>query len=438
MTMNDIVKVAAGNASPNASEDSPSQLPGASSSGAAGVAQVASAAPASAYPTSPILPGAWLGMVGGGQLGRMFCFAAQSLGYRVAVLDPDPASPAGAVADRQIEAAYDDEAALTELARLCASVSTEFENVPAASLEFLARSTFVCPSASCVAIAQDRVAEKRFIANCGVAVAPHLVIESHEALAGLSDAQLDAVLPGILKTARLGYDGKGQVSVRNAAELRDAHAALAGVACVLEKRLALAYEVSVLAARASDGQSVVYPLAQNAHRDGILLQTAAPAPDASTALAGQAQQAALKIAAELDYVGVLCVEFFVLEDGSLVANEMAPRPHNSAHYTIDACATSQFEQQVRAMTAMPLGDVRQHSAAVMLNLLGDIWFVDEGQRTPPWHEVAALPAARLHLYGKEEARVGRKMGHVTLTAAALDGARAAALDCARLLHIPLG
>jgi len=396
-------------------------------------------------PVSPILPGAWLGMVGGGQLGRMFCFAAQAMGYRVAVLDPDPNSPAGSVADRHLRAAYDDDAALTELARLCAAVSTEFENVPAQSLDALAKTTFVSPAGRCVAIAQDRIAEKRFIAAAGVPVAPHVVIESSQALAALADDALADVLPGILKTARLGYDGKGQVRVGNAAEVREAHAALGGVPCVLEKRLPLKYEVSALIARGTTGATAVYPLAQNTHRDGVLSHTIVPAPDAGPTLVRQAQQAALSIAAKLGYVGVLCVEFFVLEDGTMVANEMAPRPHNSGHYTVDACATSQFEQQVRAMTAMPLGDTRQHSPAVMLNILGDVWFPNGAGEskalkgaapvTPPWNEVAAMPAARLHLYGKEDARPGRKMGHVNFTAPTLDEARTAARDCARLLHI---
>src|SRR6201991_2493164 len=352
-------------------------------------------------PVSPILPGAWLGMVGGGQLGRMFCFAAQAMGYRVAVLDPDETSPAGAVADKHLRAAYDDEAALTELARLCAAVSTEFENVPAASLDFLARTTFVSPAGRCVAVAQDRIAEKRFIAASGVPVAPHVVIESSDALAALDDAALEAVLPGILKTARLGYDGKGQVRVSNADDVRQAHASLGGVACVLEKRLPLKFEGSGLIARGANGCSAVYSLAQNTHRDGVLSHTIVPAPDASATLVMQAQQAALQIADKLGYVGVLCVEFFILDDGSLIANEMAPRPHNSGHYTVAACATSQFEQQVRAMTGMPLGDTRQHSPAAMLNLLGDIWFDGDKARSPAWTEVAAMPAARLHLYGKE-------------------------------------
>ncbi|CAN7492173.1 5-(carboxyamino)imidazole ribonucleotide synthase [Trinickia sp. LjRoot230] len=400
-------------------------------------------------PVSPILPGAWLGMVGGGQLGRMFCFAAQAMGYRVAVLDPDEASPAGGVADRHVRAAYTDQTALTELARLCAAVSTEFENVPAASLDFLARSSFVSPAGRCVAIAQDRIAEKRFIESCGVPVAPHIAIDSADALAALTDAALSAVLPGILKTARLGYDGKGQVRVASVQALREAHNALGGVPCVLEKRLPLKYEVSALVARGVNGATGVYPIAQNIHRHGVLSLTMVPAPDAGAALVERAQQAALRIADALGYVGVLCVEFFVLEDGSLVANEMAPRPHNSGHYTVDACAASQFEQQVRAMTGMPLGDTRQHSPAVMLNVLGDVWFAGNGPTgapgaasatpiMPPWHEVAAMPTARLHLYGKEEARPGRKMGHINFTAATLDEARTAARDCARLLHIPLG
>lgn len=392
---------------------------------------------AHAAPIAPILPGAWLGMLGGGQLGRMFCTAAQAMGYRVAVLDPDQASPAGSVADRHLCAAHDDEAALIELGELCAAISTEFENVPAASLDLLARHSLVSPASQCLAIAQDRIAEKRFIAETGIAVAPHFEIASASALANLTDEQLNTVLPGILKTARLGYDGRGQVSVATPDEVRSAHQSLGAVACVLEKRLPLAYEVSALITRGFDGQTVVYPLAQNTHHNGILAYTSAPAPDVSPTLVVQAQQAALKIAARMDYVGVLCVEFFVLQDGSLIANEMAPRPHNSGHYTIDACTTSQFEQQVRAMTAMPLGDTRQHCAAVMLNVLGDCWLVGESLQTPPWQQVAAIPAAHLHLYAKQEARKGRKMGHITLTAPTLARAQVAARECAQLLNIPL-
>jgi 5-(carboxyamino)imidazole ribonucleotide synthase len=387
-------------------------------------------------PALPILPGAWLGMLGGGQLGRMFCFAAQAMGYRVAVLDPDQSSPAGSVADRHIRAAYNDEIALTELARLCAAVSTEFENVPAQSLDFLGRTIPVSPAGRCVAIAQDRLAEKQFIRGCGVPVAPYLALQSREALEALSDQALQEVLPGILKTARLGYDGKGQTGVTTPAEVRAAHALLDHVACVLEKRLPLAYEVSALVARGADGCARVYPLAQNIHVDGILAQTMVPAPDVVPAVVEQAQNAALSIAEALGYVGVLCIEFFVLQDGTLVANEMAPRPHNSGHYTVDACATSQFEQQVRAMTRLPLGDPRQHSPAVMLNLLGDVWFDGETPVAPAWDRVAALAPARLHLYGKEAARPGRKMGHITLAAATLEQAQQAAAECGRILHLP--
>ncbi|WP_150697040.1 5-(carboxyamino)imidazole ribonucleotide synthase [Pandoraea terrae] len=387
--------------------------------------------------TAPILPGNWLGMLGGGQLGRMFCFAAQSMGYKVCVLDPDPRCPAGAVADRLIVADYRDEKALSELASLCPAVSTEFENVPAQSLDFLAQTTTVSPAGRCVAIAQDRIAEKRFIESCGVPVAPHLVIASNNAMAALDDAALSAVLPGILKTARLGYDGKGQVRVATTAEARSAYAQLGGVPCVLEKRLALAFEVSVLSARGADGTVATYPLAQNVHANGILATTTVPAPDASPALQDAARTAAATIAARMDYVGVLCVEFFILQDGSLIANEMAPRPHNSGHYTIDACAASQFEQQVRAMARLPLGEARQHSPAVMLNLLGDVWFDGDTPRMPDWASVVALPSARLHLYGKEDARVGRKMGHITFAGATLDEARDATDAAAKFLNISL-
>ncbi|WP_226806363.1 5-(carboxyamino)imidazole ribonucleotide synthase [Candidatus Vallotia cooleyia] len=383
------------------------------------------------------MPGSWLGMLGGGQLGRMFCFSAQSMGYRVAVLDPEITCPASGVADRYLCAEYHDREALAEMASLCAAVSTEFENVPADSLDWLARTTCVSPSAQCVAIAQDRIAEKRWIAQAGVPVTPHIVIESSVVLQTISNAVLAAVLPGILKTARFGYDGKRQISVCNLDELRAAHIALGSVACVLERRLLFAYEVSTVVARGVDRTTVLFPVTQNIHSDRILLQTISPAPIADSALIERVRSAALSIAAKLDYVGVLCVEFFVLQDGSLVANEIAPRPHNSGHYTIDACVSNQFEQQVFAMSGMPLGCPRQHSPAVMLNLLGDVWFVNKRLCVPPWHKVAAIPGAHLHLYAKEEARAGRKMGHLTLTAPTLQEAWLSARDCARLLHILL-
>jgi 5-(carboxyamino)imidazole ribonucleotide synthase len=376
----------------------------------------------------PLLPSAnpptWLGVMGGGQLGRMFAHAAQAMGYKVAVLEPAADCPAGQAADRVLVAGYTDSAALAELGAQCAAVTTEFENVPADSLAALAAHSFVAPSAACVSIAQDRIAEKNFFVACaprsGVLPAPH------QAIASMADIDKvpDELLPGILKTVRMGYDGRGQVRVKTRADIRVAFKEMGGVTCLLEKMLPLAYEVSVLTARGADGQSVVYPIAENVHRDGILFTTTVPGPNVSDACALQAQDAARAIVAELGYVGVLCIEFFVLADGSLVVNEMAPRPHNSGHYTIDACVTSQFAQQVRAMAGLPLGEVRQHSAAVMLNILGDLWFdgVGEQAREPAWDQIAALPGACLHLYGKEEARRARKMGHVTFVAPTIAGA----------------
>ncbi len=371
-------------------------------------------------------PATWLGIMGGGQLGRMFVHAAQAMGYKVAVLEPVRDCPASHAADHHLCADYADVAALDELAAQCIAVTTEFENVPAQSLEFLSARTFVAPAATCVSIAQDRIEEKRFFTECaatsGVLPAPHKLIASADDI----DAIPDTLLPGILKTVRLGYDGKGQVRVRNRNEARAAFAAMNGVACVLEKMLPLAYEVSVLAARGADGRSVVYPIAENVHRDGILFATTVPGPNVSADCAHKAQDAALAIIAQLGYVGVLCIEFFVLQDGSLVINEMAPRPHNSGHYTIDACVTSQFAQQVRAMARLPLGDVRQHSPAAMLNILGDIWFEGDSEQPsePAWDKVLALPGANLHLYGKDEPRRARKMGHVTFVAPTLAQAQA--------------
>ena len=368
-------------------------------------------------------PPTWLGVMGGGQLGRMFAHAAQAMGYKVAVLEPSADCPAGQVAERLVQAGYDDSIALGQLAALCSAVTTEFENVPADSMNLLAQGSFVAPAGSCVAIAQDRVLEKRFFVDCaaksGVLPAPHKVIASLEDI----DAIGDDLLPGILKTVRMGYDGKGQVRVKSREDVRAAFELMGQVTCLLEKMLPLAYEVSVLTARGADGESVVYPIAENVHRDGILFTTTVPGPNVSAECAQKAQDAARAIVAELGYVGVLCIEFFVLEDGSLVVNEMAPRPHNSGHYTIDACVTSQFAQQVRAMARLPLGDVRQHSPAVMLNILGDVWF-EEGsggdqQREPAWDRVLALPGAFLHLYGKDDPRRGRKMGHVTFVAPTL-------------------
>jgi 5-(carboxyamino)imidazole ribonucleotide synthase len=374
-------------------------------------------------------------MLGGGQLGRMFTMAAQSLGYRVAVLDPEPEAPAGAVADLHIAADYDDAAGLERLAGLCEAITTEFENVPARSLSFLEEHATVSPRAQSVAIAQDRGAEKEFIASCGLAVAPHFVIDS---LADF-DRVPDSFWPGILKARRLGYDGKGQAGVHHAGDAKAAFGQLGGVPCVLEKRLDLDFELSVVVARAADGSTSTFPIAENIHAHGILSVSLVPGPSVTSEIAEQARRAALMIAADLDYVGVLCVEFFVLQGEELIVNEIAPRPHNSGHYSIDACVTSQFEQQARVLARLPLGETRLHSPAVMLNLLGDLWWdglaphAPETIREPDWAGVLRYPGAKLHLYGKRAARRGRKMGHVTIVAEHAGDALQQARDIGALL-----
>jgi 5-(carboxyamino)imidazole ribonucleotide synthase len=387
--------------------------------------------PASAGPDG--LP-AMLGVMGGGQLARMFVHAAQALGYRTAVLDPDPASPAGGIAHLHVPTAYDDPAGLAKLALHCLAVTTEFENVPAPALAWLATQRPVAPRAEAVAVCQQRAAEKAHFGRCDVRCAPHAVLADAADLATLGDE----LFPGILKTDQLGYDGKGQHRVASRADLPAAWAALQHVRCVLEKRLPLQREISVIVARAADGQWVHLPVQHNLHRDGILAVSEAPAPGLPPALAAQAVEQAARLAASMDYVGVLCVEFFVLDDGSLVANEMAPRPHNSGHYSIDACDVSQFELQVRCLAGLPLVAPRQHSAAVMLNLLGDLWFGAGGDSAtvPPWDQVLALPGVHLHLYGKAEPRRGRKMGHLTVTAADPAAARRVALEAALRLGLP--
>jgi len=381
-------------------------------------------------PIEPIAPGSWLGLLGGGQLGRMFAMAAASLGYRVCVVDPDPASPAAAVCERHLQAPYADDAALAELAEQCRAVTVEFENVPAAALHRLAERVPVRPAAASVAVAQDRIAEKRFMVAHGIEVAPHRVIERIDDLTAVPGA----LFPAILKTARLGYDGKGQAAVATRREAEDAWTHLNRVPCVLEKRLRLLREVSCIVCRGADGQSVAFPLIENEHRGGILAVSIAPAR-VSVRVAQRAAEVARKLAAALDYVGVLCVEMFVLDEERVLVNEIAPRPHNSGHFTIDACAASQFEQQVRTLAGMPLASPAQLAPAVMLNVLGDVWFRRGDRREPPWHEVLAIRGARLHLYGKHEPRIGRKMGHVTCIGSTVDRALERAVAVAGVLGI---
>jgi 5-(carboxyamino)imidazole ribonucleotide synthase len=378
-----------------------------------------------------LLPGATLGVMGGGQLGRMFVHAAQRMGYFTAVLDPDADSPAGRVSHHHVQADYLDEIGLARLSGFSDAITTEFENVPAEALARLAEKRTVAPGAAAVAIAQDRAEEKAHFLRCGVPCAPHAVISNDEELAAVGDD----LLPGILKTARLGYDGKGQVRVKTRAELRAAWEGLNRAACVLEKLLPLAFECSVVVARGADGAMVNLPVQRNLHRAGILAVTEVHEGCIAADLARQAIAATRAIAHGLDYVGVLCVEFFGLDDGSLVVNEMAPRPHNSGHWSIEGADVSQFELQVRTLAGLPLVAPRQHSPAIMLNLLGDLWFQGGAERTPDWAGVLALPGTHLHLYGKSSARPGRKMGHLTVTGADAAAVRTTALEAARRLGI---
>lgn len=378
-------------------------------------------APAITPAVATLPAGSWLGLLGGGQLGSMFIQAAHQLGYKVVLLAPENHCPASNWADRHICAEYDDPLALAELADLAQAVTTEFESVPAPSLAFLAGRTRVAPRAQCLAIAQNRIQEKSFFAahatQSGVVPVPWFALEQ----AADIEAVPSHLLPGVLKTAQNGYDGKGQVRVKNREQLAQAWRELGGAPCVLEQWLPLAFEVSIVLARAHDGQTELYPLAQNEHRDGILHLSQVPAPAASQPLREAAQRAALHWCAALDYVGVLCFEFFVLQDGTLLVNEMAPRPHNSGHYTLDACQVSQFEQQVRALVQLPLLPPQLKSPAVMLNLLGDLWV----QGAPDFSRLQAIQGAHLHLYGKHQARAGRKMGHVTMLGVSAEQAQVA-------------
>jgi 5-(carboxyamino)imidazole ribonucleotide synthase len=363
-----------------------------------------------------VTPPATIGMLGGGQLGRYAVVAARAMGYRTMVLEPDERAPAGAVADEFIIAAYDDSAALDRLAAACEVVTTEFENPPASSLERLARSTAVAPSAAVVAIAQDRRSEKRFLTEAGFPVGPWGVVES-------ADDRPNVGFPAILKTARFGYDGKGQTSVESIDHIGDAWTALGARACVLEKALLLEAEVSVVVARTADGRTATYEVSENHHVDGVLDLTVVPARVA-TIVAERATELARAVADALDYVGVLAVELFVV-DGELYVNELAPRPHNSGHWTLDAARTSQFEQQVRAVCGIGLGATTMTAPAVaMVNLLGDRWLGGE----PDWERAFSEPRTSLHLYGKATARPGRKMGHLTVTGASADDVAAEARE----------
>jgi len=374
-----------------------------------------------------ILPDATLGVLGGGQLGRMFTVAARTMGYRVIVLDPDPHSPAAELASGHICAAFDDHAALEKMGRSCAAITTEFENVPADSLNFIAKFCPVRPSATAVAIAQNRIREKTFLRDHGFETAAFEAVNSIDELV----PALKKVGPSaLLKISQFGYDGKGQASVNTLSEAVAAFEQMGRKPCVLEQRLHLKTEISVVVARSTTGASVAYPAAENTHVGGILDLSVVPA-QVSDKLAQQATHDARAVADKLDYCGVMAVEFFVVENERLLINEIAPRPHNSGHYTLDACLTSQFDQQVRAMCGLPLGDAKLLSPVAMVNILGDIW---KDNAPPPWDAVLNEPRAKLHLYGKREARPGRKMGHFTCIGESVQEASALARELQQKLQ----
>lgn len=373
-----------------------------------------------------ILPEATLGVLGGGQLGRMFTVAARTMGYKVIVLDPDPMSPAAALANEHLQKEYTDPDALTYLAKHCAAVTTEFENVPVTALRELERQCLVRPGATPLEYAQDRIREKTFIRDCGLATAPFAAVHT---VAQLDAALSEVKLPAILKTAALGYDGKGQRTITEPAQAHAAFIELGNKPCVLEERIDLQMELSVILARSSQGEMAIYPPAENMHVNSILDTTVVPARTTQDVLT-RAMDMARTLAEKLDYCGVLAIEFFLTPSNELLINEIAPRPHNSGHYTLDACSTSQFEQQVRMLCGLPPGDTRLLSPVVMINLLGDLW--EKG--APTWDKLFAYPNAKLHLYGKQKARAGRKMGHYNVLAADVEQA----VDVAEKIRTALG
>jgi 5-(carboxyamino)imidazole ribonucleotide synthase len=379
----------------------------------------------SARRSAPVLPGATIGVLGSGQLGRMFAIAARRMGYRVHTFSPDYDTPTGQVADREVTAAYGDLDAVRGFARDVDLVTFEFENVPAATAEAAAELAPVRPAGAVLHTTQNRLREKGFLAGAGFPVTPFAAVRT---AADLPPALASLGLPAVLKTAGWGYDGKGQAVIRDGAEAAAAFRELGGGEAVLEAFVDFEREVSVVAARGPDGAAAEFAPIENRHRRHILDLSIAPA-ELPPRLAREAAEIARGILAALDVVGVLCVELFVTRDGRLLVNELAPRPHNSGHLTFDAAVTSQFEQQLRAICGLPLGGTELLCPAAMANLLGDLW---EGGE-PDWAAALAHPGVKLHLYGKATPRAGRKMGHLT----ALAGDREAALALAVAARLAL-
>ncbi len=363
-----------------------------------------------------ILPGATLGVMGSGQLGRMFAIAARRMGYRVHTFSPDSDTPTGHVADVESVGAYDDESAVREFARTVAVLTFEFENVPSRTVEWAAEHCPVRPAGSVLHICQHRLREKEFLAGAGIPVAPFRKIES---AAQLAEAASAIGLPGVLKTAAFGYDGKGQRKLKPGDDLAEAWRPFEGQPAVLEKFIPFEREISVIVARGLDGAMRTWPVCENEHANHILDVTLCPAR-VPAAVAERAAELARRIAVALDLVGVLAVEMFLMPDGAIFVNELAPRPHNSGHFSFDASVTSQFEQQVRAVCGLPLGSTESLRPAAMANLLGDLWANGE----PDWAAAAAFPDVKIHLYGKAAAKPGRKMGHLTAFGATVEDAAA--------------
>jgi 5-(carboxyamino)imidazole ribonucleotide synthase len=377
-----------------------------------------------------IKPGSRIGVLGGGQLGRMFAMAARRLGYRVHTLAPEGDTPTGQISDVEINAPYDDLDAIAAFARAVDVVTFEFENVPAAAAAIAEQHALVRPNGRALHVAQNRIREKSFVADLGVAVTPFASVRSAEALEW---AVGSVGCPAVLKTASLGYDGKGQTTIQQPGSARDAWASLKQQESILEAFVDLDREISIIGARGTDGSTSVFTPFENVHQHHILDVTTSPAAVAE-AIARQAADATRAVLDALDYVGILCIEFFVTRDGRLLFNEMAPRPHNSGHLTFDACRTSQFEQQVRAICGLPLGSPDLIQPAAMANLLGHLW--SDGE--PDWSAALAFPDVKLHLYGKAEARHGRKMGHLTVLAPTTEQARTRVIEAREALTKPLG
>jgi 5-(carboxyamino)imidazole ribonucleotide synthase len=387
--------------------------------------QPISASPHLHVSKSPILPGATIGILGSGQLGRMLAIAACTMGYRVAVYSPGSDTPTGQIADLEVTAAYDDLDAVREFARQVDVVTYEFENVPAATAAAVSEFVPLRPGAHVLHVAQNRLREKGAMVAAGLPVTPHRAVHS---LADLERGVAELGLPCILKTAESGYDGKGQVRIDSAEALHGAWAKMQEREAILEAFVSFERELSVVAARGVDGEFADYGVIENDHVNHILDVSIAP-PTVDLAISAEAERLTRAVMETLDVVGVLCVEYFLTNDGRLLINEIAPRPHNSGHLTVDACVTSQFEQQLRAVCGLPLGSAEFHAPAAMVNLLGDLWQNDE----PDWQALCAFPRVKLHLYGKKEARIGRKMGHITVTADTTAQAKTIALRARQAL-----